>query len=363
MKSYLYLFFLLAAFPVAAQVTITPVVPPAGILQKNQLWNVVLASAVDRPLQVQVVLRLLDAEQGQPVLTGISRGFTLTRGARQLKQDDVEPVQYEYLSPAIDRNVNALLPPGKYLACYNIEVTGGKTAFSREECVPIVVEPISPPMLNLPANGASLDTRLPQFTWLPPAPLQQFRQLRYEIVVTEVHDGQPPVEAVQQNIPVLRMPRLQENFLSYPSGHAALDTGRTYAWTVIAKEGAHYAAQTEVWTFRLNSARMAGLGESNKVYVQLRRELDGNVLGASRELSVAYVNETADKEAVYELVALGEGNRIVKSGTLPLVRGANRIDVPLPRRAGLTDGKIYLFRLKNSRGEQWQIKFNYQAEK
>lgn len=363
MKSYLYLFCLLFACPVAAQVTITPVVPQAGILQKNQLWNVVLVSAVDRPLQVQVVLRLLDAEQGQPILSGVSRPITLTRGARQLKQADVEPVVYEYVSPAVDRNVNALLPPGKYLACYSIEATAGKNTFSREECVPFVVEPISPPLLNLPANGALLETRLPQFTWLPPAPLQQFRALRYELIVTEVHDGQPPVEAVQQNIPVLRMPRVRDNFQSYPSGHVALDTGRTYAWTVIAKEGEHYAAQTEVWTFRLNGAKLAMEGEDNKVYVQLRREVDGHVLTVSRELSVAYVNETADKEVAYEVVALEDGNRIVKQGTLPLIRGANRLDVPLPRRAGLSDGKIYLFRLKNSRAEQWQIKFNYQAEK
>ena len=151
--------------------------------------------------------------------------------------------------------------------------------------------------------------------------------------------------------------------MSYPSGHASLDTGKTYAWTVIAKEGEHYAAQTEVWTFRLNGGKLAGTGESHKVYVQLRRELDGNVLGVSHELSVGYVNETAETQAGYELVALGEGNRIVSSGTLELVRGANHLDIPLPRRAGLKHGKVYLFRLKNSRGEYWQIKFNYQAEK
>lgn len=362
MKSYLYLLFLLAALPVAAQVTITPVVPPAGILQKNQLWNVVLASAAERPLQARVILRLLDAEQGQPVLSGVSRAVTLTRGARQLKQADVEPVQYEYLSPAIDRNVNALLPPGKYLACYNIEVSGGKTAYSREECVPIVVEPISPPLLNLPANGALLDTKVPQFTWLPPAPLQQFRQLRYELLVTEVHDGQPPVEAVQQNVPVLRMARLRENFLSYPPGHASLDTGKTYAWTVIAKEGEHYAAQTEVWTFRLNGGKLQHLQDLNKVYVQLRRELDGNVLHASREISVSYTNETGDSAARWELLALEDGNRELMTGQMPLVRGANHFDIPIPARSGLTAGKSYLFRLKNSRGEYWQLKFIYRKE-
>jgi hypothetical protein len=99
------------------------------------------------------------------------------------------------------------------------------------------------------------------------------------------------------------------------------------------------------------------------VYTRLRRELDGNVLYADRVLYVDYTNETADSTARYEVIALEEGNKSVHAGTLELKRGGNRLDVVVPRRTELREGASYLFRLRNSRGEYWQLKFVYQSEK
>jgi hypothetical protein len=353
---------LLLALRAGAQVSMMPQVPPAGVILKAQLWNVLLISAADRPVKVTITLRLLDAQQSQPLLTGITKSIVLAKGAKQLQAADVMPVQYEYLSPNIDRSVNGFLPAGQYTACYSLHVEGGKDYNHREDCIPFTIEPVSPPMLNLPENGAVLESRQPQFTWLPPAPVNLFSQLNYEMLLTEVHSGQPAPEAVQQNLPVLRLTRLRENYANYPSSAVKLDTGKVYAWTVIAKNGEQVAAQTEVWTFTITSPK-AGHGSSNTVYTRLRRELDGNVLYAARVLNVDYTNETVDSVVRYEVIALEEGNKAVHTGTLELKRGGNRLDVAIPQRVSLRKGASYLFRLLNGRGEYWQLKFVYQSEK
>ncbi|MBO9151149.1 hypothetical protein ACFOTA_02950 [Chitinophaga sp. GCM10012297] len=361
MRKSLCLVMLLLALRAGAQVSMMPQVPPAGVILKAQLWNILLVSASDRPVNVTISLRLLDAQQNQPLLTGITKNITLTKGAKQLQMADVSPVRYEYLSANIDRSVNGFLPAGQYLACYSLHVEGGKEYNNREDCIPFTIEPVSPPMLNLPEDGAVLESRLPQFTWLPPAPVNLFSQLNYEMLLTEVHAGQSAPEAIQQNLPVLRLTKLRDNYAIYPSSAARLDTGRTYAWCVIAKNGEQFAAQTEVWAFRIAGKKNIS-GSSNAVYARLRRQLDGNILYTSRTVYIDYINETADSTVRYEVLALEDGNRAIHHGSLALQRGGNRLEVTIPAKAGLHNGASYLFRLLNSRGEYWQLKFVYQSE-
>ncbi|MBO9730127.1 MAG: hypothetical protein J7623_15925 [Chitinophaga sp.] len=362
MKRSLFLLMMLCCIRVGAQVSMTVQLPPAGVLLKAQLWNVVLVSAYERSVNVRITMRLMDARTNQPVLTGITRDIPLTKGARQLQAGDLMPIQYEYLSPAIDRSVNGFLAAGNYLACYSLVVAGDKDGNQPgEDCIPFVSEPVSPPLLNSPAHQSELLTFLPQFTWLPPAPLNMFSDLNYEMILTEVHNGQSPEEAIQQNIPVLRVPRLKNIFVNYPSGAVQLDTANTYAWSVIARNGNLFAAQTEVWTFRVKGNGNSADREHG-AYVQLRKELDGSVMNGSRSLQVGYNNETADSTIAYELISLDNSNKVVYSGKLAVRRGTNYLDVPLEKRRGLHTGQLYLFRLQNSREEYWQVKFIYTKE-
>lgn len=362
MKRSLFLLILLCCLRAGAQVSMTVQLPPAGVLLKAQLWNIVLVSASGNTVNVQVTMRLMDARTNQPVLTGITRTIAINKGARQLQAGDLMPIQYEYLSPVIDRSVNGFLAAGNYLACYSLFVVGDKSGNQPgEDCIPFTIEPVSPPLLNSPANQSELLTFLPQFTWLPPAPLNMFSDLNYEMILTEVHGGQSPEEAIQQNIPVLRAPRLKNIFVNYPSGGVQLDTANTYAWSVIAKNGNLFAAQTEVWTFRVKGSNN-NVEMLNNAYVQLRKELDGSVMHGDRVLQLSYNNETADSTAAYELISLDNSNKVVYAGTLAIKRGSNHLDIPLEKRRGLHSGQVYLFRLQNSRQEYWQMKFIYTKE-
>ncbi|MGO4294032.1 hypothetical protein [Chitinophaga sp. RAB17] len=359
MKKLLYLLLLLCCFRAGAQVSMTAQLPPAGVLLKAQLWNIVLVSASNATVNVRITMRLTDARTNQPVLTGITRSLVMSKGARQLQAADFMPIQYEYLAASVDRSVNGLLPAGNYLACYSLIVEGDKSGYQPgEDCIPFTVEPVSPPLLIMPANKSESLSLLPQFTWLPPAPVNMFNDLKYEMILTEVHSNQSPEEAIQQNIPVLRVPGLRNNFVNYPSGATALDTANTYAWSVIARNGNLFAAQTETWTFRVKGI-VKMMDNADGGFVQLRRELDGSIIRCGEEMQMSYNNETGDTTAHYELLLLDNTNRTVYAGTVPLKRGANHISIPLGRKRGLDSDKVYLFRLLNTRHEYWQMKFIY----
>lgn len=360
MKKYLLIWLMLFfGLHAEAQVTMTAQVPPEGVLMKAQLWNILLVSASGTPVNVKVILRLMDSRTGQPVLTGISNTVSLAKGARQLQAGNFSPVQYEYLSDAIDRSTNGLLSAGTYQACYSLIIEGGyKGDLAAEDCVPFAVSPVGPPLLNSPVDQSVLDTYNPQFTWLPPSPVSIFNNLNYELLLTEVRPGQTAAEAIQQNLPVYRVNYTKSLFATYPSSAMALDTAKQYAWMIMAKNGDQFAAQTDVWTFRIKS-NLPQPGTNDNVYVQMRKELDGAVATMGDNIRCSYTNEVNDSTAKYQLISLEEGNTVLEDGIFKLERGMNWLELPLKRKYHLQAGKSYLIRLLNSRNEYWQVKFIY----
>src|SRR5438552_537331 len=99
-----------------AQVSMTLQVPPAGVLVKNQLWNMLLVNSGNTSMLVRVNLVLLDVQTNQPVITATSAPITLGKGGRQLQARDLGPIQYAYSIPAsrVDMDPNGLLPAGSY---------------------------------------------------------------------------------------------------------------------------------------------------------------------------------------------------------------------------------------------------------
>jgi len=361
MRHFFWLLCLLSS-QVMGQVNMTVQVPPTGVMQKAQLWNMLLVSASSSAISVRIELRITDAHTNQPVLTGISRTIILSKGAKQIQIGDVMPVAYEYLSSSADRSANGLLTAGTYLACYNvIRQSGDVGNLVAEDCLPFSVEPVSPPLLNTPADRSLSETNLPQFTWLPPAPVTIFNDLNYDMVLVELRAGQSPAEAVQQNIPVFRSAHSRNMFVNYPVSAVALDTAKRYAWTVTANNGNQFAAQTDVWTFMVKGIQPVKTELLSDAYIQLRKELDATVFTCRDILPFSYNNVAGDTTIRYEIIAQDEQNVVKKTGVLKLKAGENLLNVK-PGNHLLNSQQHYLLRVFNSRQEYWYMKFIYTGD-
>lgn len=360
MRRFLLIALMMLSIQAGAQVNMTVQLPPTGVMQKAQLWNMLLVSASSASIWVRVELRITDTQSNQPVLTGSSRTLLLPKGAKQLQVADLSPISYEYLSPTADRNANGLLMAGSYIACYSVmQLSGDASALVAEDCLPFAVEPVSPPLLNNPADQSVVEGNLPQFTWIPPAPLSIFSNLNYDFTIVALRNGQSPAEAMQSNIPVYHTTHLKDQFLNYPATAIAFDTAKTYAWTVVAKNNNQFAAQTDIWTFKVKGVTPEKVAVTQMAYVQLKKELDASFITSSGALQVGYSNDAGDASVTYEIIRLDAGRNVVKSATLALEPGMNNVIVDV-KKLNLLSGQSYLFRLKNGRREYWQIKFIYQ---
>ncbi len=350
---------LVAGLASRAQLGITLQVPPNGVLLKNQLWNLVILSSSDNSLSVTIGLTLTRSKDNQPVLSAETRTILVAKGAKQVRYEDAAPVKYTYLSSAvnIDRDPNGFLPIGSFTACYTVSTYQHETrVLLAEDCVPVEVEPMSPPLLNLPADGAIVESLYPQLNWLPPAPLNLFSHLNYDLKLVEVLKGQSPMQAMDRNLPVYSV-NSSSPFSNYPASSRALDTGRLYAWRVVARNNNEFAGQSETWTFRLSSKALSTTVKDLSYY-KLKKGNESAYAICTGLLKLEYNNEVNDSTVHYRITDLEKPRAVpIKEGNWALVYGQNLVDMPLDRV--LVHKGRYLLQLVNSRNETWGINFTY----
>jgi len=331
-KKYLYLLIIMLPCVAQAQVTCSVTVPPAGMIRKEQLWNLVVVNNSNTGLDVNIVVSLRDAVTGLLVLTGGSRTITLGKGVKMITDKDVQPVQYDYGSMDLNKN---FLPLGSYIACYTISRNGHERMETiANECVRMNISPLSPPLLNTPADKSVLQHPVPQFTWTPPAPIQLFDDLNYDISVAEVLPGQSPAEAVLYNTPIYNSSRIRATFQTYPSTWSTLQTGKTYAWQVTARNGLNYATVTEVWTFSM-AKDSAKTEMTNVAYVAVS-DNNSNARGVNyitgNTLYVKYYSYDKEHAAVIQLFTTER--KLLQEIKQNIVYGDNYLQLKLNRQFG-----------------------------
>ena len=355
----------LVSFASRAQISMTLQIPPVGVLVKNQLWNMLLVNTGRSGVSVRISMVLLDSKTNQPVLTGTTLPLILGKGARQIQAKDLGPIEYTYNGPVIpaDRDANGMLPVGNYQACYTV-FSGIKDGPVAENCIQLAVDPLSPPLLNTPPDEGSSYTASPQFTWLPPTPIGVFSDLSYDLVLVEVLPGQGKADAIEQNIPVYTGGFIKNLYLNYPSSYRNLDTAKLYAWRIVAMNNNQPAAMSDIWTFRVVTPPKPSLNIEHTAYLDLKRGLDPSVASANGSLKFTYENVPADTVVHFMISSIQEpGNPIVQKGELPLERGRNLLEIPLPVSSGYKQNKIYLFQFMNSRNETWTLKFTWSSRR
>jgi hypothetical protein len=329
-----------------AQVTISAQLPPAGFVQKDQLWNLVLVNNREDLLDVTIRMSLQEVTTGQTVLSATTGNFMMGKGVKVMTVRDVQPVLYNYNLPELSRNA---LPMGAYMICYQVVSNAPKASPLGDECIRINIDPLSPPLLNTPADGAELSTPYPQFTWMPPAPFEMFTNLSYDLLVTEILPGQTPVESIEYNTPVYTKNNASQPYEQYASSFTKLDTGKRYAWQVIARNGLNYAAKTEVWTFRIkNDVPVPEL--TNDSYVVLTSVGTNNNIYRLKQnkLNIRYYSFDKEYKAAVKLMTID--NKVLRESAQQIIYGDNFFLIELQK--GLENDRLYKIELTSPNGKK-----------
>jgi len=355
---------MLAAVTAVAQVSFVLQVPPTGVLQKNQLWNMALVYSGNASTSVIIQMMLMDARNGQPVMTAASRPILLTKGTTVIGAKDVAPVEYNYLSSLFnaDRDPNGFLPAGDFKACYTVLQNAHNGVVQAEDCIPVEVQPLSPPQLNSPADTSTVATAYPQFSWLPPTPVNLFSNLNYEMILVEVLPDQGPYEAIQQNMPVYNISHLNDPVNMYPASGKPLDTGKVYAWRVLALNDDQFIAQSEVWTFKLAQPPPKALVVPGGNYMPMRagneRSAGVHVLTCDT-IGIKFYSFEKDHPAVVNFYSAD--GKLVRTVTETIVYGDNYLAYVLNK--SFDKGKVYRIEISDTRKNTYTASFTLTTTK
>ena len=348
------LMFTMAGYFVTAQITLQPNVPVVGLIQKNQLWNVlVINSSNTTYFDCRLNLVLRDRLTGQEIFTASTTQFSIAAGAKQLNINSLNPVQYNYLSGGANNSLLSLIPAGIYTACYSLSGALIKEINLSEECIQFDAEPLSPPMLIFPADSAVLENAPTQFTWAPPTPAVMFDHLHYEILITEIQEGQKANEAMQENIPFYNEGSLFNNLLNYPGSVSAFEKNKWYAWQIIAKDDKNYAAKSETWVFKI-SKEAHQVKPINDVYLLMEDNVKGAYQITANALHLKYFSNTSEYEG--QIIFSDENGNLIKTDKRKIIQGDNYFDFQLANR--FHSNRIYTITIIDKNNKRHSLTFS-----
>ncbi len=333
-----------------AQLVLNAQLPAAGFVQKDQLWNLILVNNKADILDVTIQMDLQDAATGQVVLSASTGNLLIGKGVKNIAAKDLQPILYNYNVPDLSRNY---LPMGAYIACYQVISNVIKEGPLAQECVRFNIDPLSPPLLSSPADKAAIESPYPQFTWMPPTPYDMFTNLSYDLLVTEVTEGQSATEAIQYNTPIYSKSDIAQPYESYASSFTKLDTGKIYAWQVVAKNGLSYAAKTEVWTFKVKKINKAAEAVNNS-YVLLDNGINGTYIVKKDVLGIKYFSFKAAYATT--VIFTDEKGNTIKETKQTIVPGDNYLDFNLS--SGFQKNKIYKVTITDNENKPHSLTFS-----
>ncbi|MES2430940.1 MAG: hypothetical protein V4556_08385 [Bacteroidota bacterium] len=286
MKKFVTFFCLLMAASISiAQVTLQPIVPSVGMVQKMQLWNLIILNNSSNHYVAKIEIVLRDRNSQLEILNAVCT-INIPSGATQTNASALEPIIYNYTQANTFNSQLNILPVGAYIACYSLIESKSENVLA-SECINFDTEPLSPPMLINPSDSSELDIQPSQFTWAPPTPTMMFNNLQYQTIITEVYQGQTATEAIQNNLPFYIEDNLPINLLNYPSSNINFEKNKWYAWQIIAKDGDNYAAKSEAWIFKIKNDSTASTIDNNP-YRLVQNDLTGTYIINDHLLRVKY---------------------------------------------------------------------------
>lgn len=343
---------------VKAQVVIVPEVQADGVVMKQQLWTCLIQNASASTLQAVLVVTISDRLNSQVLSETSSALLQIPQGLKRFSFQEQSPMIFgvSSLGFAADRPMNQPLPVGEYQVCYRLVDQGAKKQILATECIRVVSEPLSPPQLIQPENGTTVVDARPAFSWTPPAPIQQFNTLEYEMRLVVVFNGQSPAEALQRNIPVVSTFHAS-NAMAFPSSYSNLEQGKTYAWQVQALDAGRSGGFSEVWTFSIMPDSVVQRIESAP-YVMIGEKQTSPAIIHQRFVKLAYNHRGPEQLVTLRVRPVsGSRKRVGFETKQRIIPGQNFFQLNLNGKMKLDEGEVYELELVDQSKQVKRLQF------
>ena len=350
----------------AQDLVVNAFIPPGALIEKEQLWYVIISNPAPATRSCQVSLTILNKANGNKMLTALTNSIVIHSGTRQVQVADVMPVVYNALNPAVQLGGNGLLPVGLYQVCY--ELVGDKGQSYGSACVDVAVEVLAPPQLVFPENKSELKEQQPAFSWMPPVPITLVRNCTYAYKIVKVGSQQTAADAISNNVPVYTAARLPNTALTYPASAPALEKKQWYAWQITAQI-ATADIKSDVWSFTITDNEQPKAQPGDGIAYTKLAGKGGQVSYSvvSQTLRFSWYNEGLDSVFQISVLDVTAGDHLpvsISEKAIPAFSpGSNLVDVDLPRAGKFIPNHMYEWNLVDRQGQVWTLLFEYKGKK
>jgi hypothetical protein len=181
-------------------------------------------------------------------------------------------------------------------------------------------------MLVFPADSALLKQSPVQFSWIPPTPAGMFNNLHYEVLITEIKEGQKATEAITENIPLYNEGNQLMTTMNYPAASPSLEKNKWYAWQVVARDNVNYAGKSEVWVFKVEESQRKA-EQDGTIYFYMQNDLKDVYQLNGYILHIKYFSYNSGEEL--DVLFQDEKGRTVDKRKQKAGRGDNYFDFKL----------------------------------
>ncbi|MFZ1683339.1 MAG: carboxypeptidase regulatory-like domain-containing protein [Candidatus Zixiibacteriota bacterium] len=218
------------------------------------IGQALITNGTTNNVTVKVYLTIIHDSRGQ-IATANSKSFDFPPGSSSnlTTRDIVDDQSVEYDHSIKETAVRTgRLPEGKYRVCLRLETESG-TLLLDNQCAEFTIVYPDPPYLVYPADGESVTSSMPVLQWTP-VQVPVGYQVHYELLMSEVFEGQNPAQALAANYPQFKASNILNTSLQYPVDALSLQKGKTYAWQVQVLDDKGYPpsannGRSEIWTF------------------------------------------------------------------------------------------------------------------
>ena len=326
---------------------------PSGMVKPEMLWNLVVVNQENQSFVGRIQLTIVD-KNNTALLNVFSNQIVFSKGTKSITYTNAIPLDYVYNNIGSNQS---WLKVGQYTICYTVVNDQGKEAQTvGSECEELNIEPMAPPLLNEPPDTSSIYDVRPNFLWTPPAPVNIFSDLKYELRIAEFKEGQTLSDAIEYNVPEYFENGFTINAKSYPSSYGALKVGHTYVWQITAYDP-HYSIKSDIWKFKVVEDTVMNIIEGSP-YLRLSSSV--TALGTMHQgyLKLLLSNYTTDSIAVLKIKEEGSSDEsYVTTVAVKIKPGENFVIQQLDKAVRLNEKKVYQVIWINGRNEKWSIRY------
>jgi hypothetical protein len=349
-----------------SQVIITIPGLPNGLVKPDMLWNIIV---VNQGQAFDGIIQLVLKDKNNNQIVNInSTLISFPKGAKTIFPNSVVPVRYTYNQLSSDQWIKV----GKYFICYTISKIAStpnptfetQTVFEinqnseviANECTELNIEPISPPILNIPADKGNIYETKPVFLWQAPTPFQSFSNLKYEIKLVELQKGQSLNLAIQNNTPIYYNNSIYSTALILPSSLKDLEVNHSYAWQVTAYDQNSYSIKSECWQFNIaKDSVMDIIDKSPYMHMSSQTATIGTMHQGYIKI---YLDNTANDSIANICLREEAANAsCIVSTNIHLQAGDNYIVQELANKVRLSEKKIYQLVWLDSKNRKYILRF------